>query len=634
MKKILFLLIAAMISLSSSATKIYVCGTQITGTTSFSAAGGTVSYYESSRTLTITNVDYRKSGSSNNGISVDEVSGPLTIILNGNVQFYIQDADAVLTKCIGITTTIKVNGTAYFYTYSSSHAGLKLQESHVNLEGPGSLVIKNCSSSSSANAVKGGVGTEKLKFQIKDCIIESNGPRLNKLRLDFCSTEYYGTGNYSNMSSMIRLYPGNSNTVHALNYSIGDIYSGMRVFLPIDYFDQNLLGIGSSSYVGNELVISDYKPAVVIIPSYVPDANLRSYLRTLIPQGYLTTSVMQTYTSLDVSNKNISSLQGLGQFANLKELVCNHNNLTQLPTDLPASLETLDCSYNQIQYLTSALTQISLKTLNCSNNKLTVMAYYYLPTSIENLDCSYNNIGYLWKIDYNYNSLKKLYCNNNQITDVYTLPNNLEIFNCSNNKLTEININDRHHLISFNCSYNNLSNLYVVGCSSLDYLNCAVNNLTSLSVQGCNALSTLNCSDNKIKGTEMASLISSLRTIPKYINSYYNPPGNLYVIGEADQQANSDGNAISQLQVVNANKKHWDAFRLSLPRYRWVQISFSSPLGDVNGDGHVSSVDVTALYNYLLNNDSSDIVNGDQDGDGHISSVDVTVVYDILQGNN
>ena len=55
--------------------------------------------------------------------------------------------------------------------------------------------------------------------------------------------------------------------------------------------------------------------------------------------------------------------------------------------------------------------------------------------------------------------------------------------------------------------------------------------------------------------------------------------------------------------------------------------------GDVNGDGHVSSVDITALYNYLLNSDDSDIVNGDQDGDGHISSVDVTVVYNILLGN-
>ena len=55
--------------------------------------------------------------------------------------------------------------------------------------------------------------------------------------------------------------------------------------------------------------------------------------------------------------------------------------------------------------------------------------------------------------------------------------------------------------------------------------------------------------------------------------------------------------------------------------------------GDVNGDGHVNSVDVTVLYNWLLNGDSNDLVNGDVDGDGHISSVDVTAVYNVLLGN-
>ena len=52
--------------------------------------------------------------------------------------------------------------------------------------------------------------------------------------------------------------------------------------------------------------------------------------------------------------------------------------------------------------------------------------------------------------------------------------------------------------------------------------------------------------------------------------------------------------------------------------------------GDVNGDGVVSSVDVTALYNYLLNNDSSSIAGGDVDGDGIITSVDITIIYNIL----
>lgn len=53
-------------------------------------------------------------------------------------------------------------------------------------------------------------------------------------------------------------------------------------------------------------------------------------------------------------------------------------------------------------------------------------------------------------------------------------------------------------------------------------------------------------------------------------------------------------------------------------------------VGDVNNDGTVTSVDVTALYNYLLNGDTSHLINGDVDGDGYISSGDLTVIYNIL----
>lgn len=55
--------------------------------------------------------------------------------------------------------------------------------------------------------------------------------------------------------------------------------------------------------------------------------------------------------------------------------------------------------------------------------------------------------------------------------------------------------------------------------------------------------------------------------------------------------------------------------------------------GDVNGDGVVTSADVTCLYNYLLNGDSNGIVNGDQDGDGIITAADITAVYNILLGS-
>lgn len=52
--------------------------------------------------------------------------------------------------------------------------------------------------------------------------------------------------------------------------------------------------------------------------------------------------------------------------------------------------------------------------------------------------------------------------------------------------------------------------------------------------------------------------------------------------------------------------------------------------GDVNGDGVCTASDVTALYNYILYNDSSALVNGDQNGDGDITASDVTAVYNIL----
>ena len=55
--------------------------------------------------------------------------------------------------------------------------------------------------------------------------------------------------------------------------------------------------------------------------------------------------------------------------------------------------------------------------------------------------------------------------------------------------------------------------------------------------------------------------------------------------------------------------------------------------GDVDGDGVVTAGDITILYNFLLNNDDSGMVNGDVDGDGSITSGDVTAIYNILLGN-
>lgn len=64
-----------------------------------------------------------------------------------------------------------------------------------------------------------------------------------------------------------------------------------------------------------------------------------------------------------------------------------------------------------------------------------------------------------------------------------------------------------------------------------------------------------------------------------------------------------------------------------------ISARVSSMLGDVNGDGSVTSADVTCVYNYLLNGDTTFIDTCDVNGDGYITSADITVIYNILLGN-
>ena len=96
----------------------------------------------------------------------------------------------------------------------------------------------------------------------------------------------------------------------------------------------------------------------------------------------------------------------------------------------------------------------------------------------------------------------------------------------------------------------------------------------------------------------------------KLINCYVAQPQGGYV---------NNGNI-----YVGSSSDWWDGH---------VEIKHSGIPGDVNGDGHVNSGDITALYDYLLNGDTSNLVNGDVDNDDHITSGDITAVYSIMLGS-
>lgn len=51
---------------------------------------------------------------------------------------------------------------------------------------------------------------------------------------------------------------------------------------------------------------------------------------------------------------------------------------------------------------------------------------------------------------------------------------------------------------------------------------------------------------------------------------------------------------------------------------------------DVNMDGTVTAVDVTAIYNYLLDGDQRYRFSADIDGDGTVTATDITIIYNLL----
>ena len=88
----------------------------------------------------------------------------------------------------------------------------------------------------------------------------------------------------------------------------------------------------------------------------------------------------------------------------------------------------------------------------------------------------------------------------------------------------------------------------------------------------------------------------------------------------------------SNFRIENGGKF---TFRINTNDMTLTLVPQAAPVyGDVNGDGFVTSADVTAIYDVLLGTDMTFEATADVNGDGYVTSADVTAVYDILLGNN
>ncbi len=163
----------------------------------------------------------------------------------------------------------------------------------------------------------------------------------------------------------------------------------------------------------------------------------------------------------------------------------------------------------------------------------------------------------------------------------------------------------------------------IEGFKNITHLYCYQNKLSTLNLSQNSKLTLLYCYWNKIKSEGWDQFIANAPTISTRLDVYCYYPSSL---------EHNDPPTYAQVAQAKAKNIHF----YQRVDYGWVEMSDIPPVvpGDVNGDGLVTSADITALYSWMLNNDDSSIVNGDQNGDGNITSGDVTVIYDILLGNN
>jgi hypothetical protein len=159
---------------------------------------------------------------------------------------------------------------------------------------------------------------------------------------------------------------------------------------------------------------------------------------------------------LRLSSSNISKLEGIEAFHNLKWLLCQNNSITALDVSTLPKLLSL-------QIFNNDLTNLNLSSSN----------------QLEILNCDFNQLA---EIDlFHCTNLEFLSIRNNQLTNLDLNSNdNLQIINASNNSLLNIQIINKPFLSEISLLFNQLTTVTLNDLPILYKISMQFNNLTNL----------------------------------------------------------------------------------------------------------------------------------------------------------
>ena len=126
--------------------------------------------------------------------------------------------------------------------------------------------------------------------------------------------------------------------------------------------------------------------------------------------------------------------------------------------------------------------------------------------AVKVIDVEKKNIHSLKGIEF-FPNLKKLYCSENQLTELDVSKNKeLESLLCNKNQLTELDVSNNTELVYLQCGENQLTELDVSQNTKLKNLHCYRNQLTELDVSKNTALTELYCWQNQLTSLDCENL--------------------------------------------------------------------------------------------------------------------------------
>ncbi len=281
----------------------------------------------------------------------------------------------------------------------------------------------------------------------------------------------------------------------------------------------------------------------------IPDSNLRLAVRNLtgIRTGPITVEAMENLSSINVSNKIITTFEGLQYAKNLKYIYVSNTTLRELDFfEVFSGLQHFDISNNPISDFSPLVNMKSLVYLNMNSTNFSNMNIVKDLASLNNLQINSTDVKDLFPLKdmHSLITFSFRYCdiaNYFQLAYATSLKS-LDLYGCINDPSSNLALRKNHEYSYINLSRTNLSSL--VKLSDIEVKNLVISNnsfgsfvdlakiksITNLTATSNNLgnedfkiacdlpyLNHLNLNGNKIDDIEIGKINSTLKKL--YLNS-------------------------------------------------------------------------------------------------------------------